>query len=147
MRQWHGDQLEVLWLEGCWVAQSVEWPNLGFGSGCDLRVMKLSPALGSVLSTESAWVSLPPSCSLSLSNKQIFKKKKKKGNKTKGGQLPGASTEPNCQKTSLRHLYQSEKWAFAFGIKKKQNKQTTEKCEQFLSIILSRRLYPYGHFL
>ena len=36
------------------MAQSVESPTLGFGSGHDLRVVRLSPALGSMLSGESA---------------------------------------------------------------------------------------------
>lgn len=43
--------------------------NLGFGSGHGLRVVKWSPALGSALSVESAWVSLslwPSPCSFSL---------------------------------------------------------------------------------
>lgn len=52
--------------EGAWVAQTVN-----FGLGRDLRVMGLSPALGSMLSVESARGSLslsssPPALSLSL---------------------------------------------------------------------------------
>ena len=39
---------------GTWVAQSVEWPTLGFGSRGDLRVVRSSPVWGSVLSGESA---------------------------------------------------------------------------------------------
>jgi len=35
------------------VAQLVECPTLGFSSGRDLRVMRLSPKLGSGLSSES----------------------------------------------------------------------------------------------
>ena len=38
--------------KGVWVAQSVEPPTLGFSSGYDLTVMRLSPALGSVLGIE-----------------------------------------------------------------------------------------------
>ena len=38
--------------------QSVEHLTLGFGSGHNLWVMRSTPALGSVLSTESAWDSL-----------------------------------------------------------------------------------------
>ena len=49
---------------GAWVAQSVKCPVLGFGSGHDLRIMRLSPTLGAVLSTESP---SPPPASLSLS--------------------------------------------------------------------------------
>lgn len=39
---------------GIWVAQSVQWPALGFGSGQDLRVLGSSPPLGSSFSGESA---------------------------------------------------------------------------------------------
>ena len=37
---------------GAWVAQPVRRPALDFGSGLDLRVMRSSPALGSMLSVE-----------------------------------------------------------------------------------------------
>ena len=40
-------------LGGSQVAQLVKHPILGFGSGHDLRVLGLSPALGSTLSRES----------------------------------------------------------------------------------------------
>jgi len=60
-------------------AQSVKHPTLGFSSGLDLRVVRLSPVWGSTLSTESAWhsLSLSPSSRppLSLSNKLIHLKK------------------------------------------------------------------------
>ena len=49
-----------------WVAQSVEQLTLGFGSGHDPRVLRLSPASGPMFSGESAWVSLPPSCPSAL---------------------------------------------------------------------------------
>ena len=39
---------------GAWVAQLVESPTLGFGSGYYFRIVRLSPALGPVLSAESA---------------------------------------------------------------------------------------------
>ena len=60
------------------MAQSVEHPTLGFGSGHDLRVMGLSPALGSMLSGESAWdssLTVPPPppdppCTLPLKKKR-----------------------------------------------------------------------------
>ena len=39
---------------GVWVAQSVERPMFDFGSSRDIRVMRLTPALGSVLSMEPA---------------------------------------------------------------------------------------------
>ena len=67
--------------KGTWVAQSAKRPTLGFSSGCDLRVMRSSPELGSTLSWESTGHSLSPStpslhpclctlsCSLSLSQK------------------------------------------------------------------------------
>lgn len=62
------------------MAPSVE--HLGLGSGRDLRVLALSPALGSVLSVESARDSSPPPPSLPApvlahserNNKNIFKK-------------------------------------------------------------------------
>ena len=53
----------TLW--GTWVAQSVKYPILGFGSGHDLAIVGSSPKPGSVLSSESA------SDSLSLSLLQI----------------------------------------------------------------------------
>jgi len=48
------------------VAQVIECPTLDFGSGRNLRVMKSSPTLGSVLSGESAGDFLSLSLSLSL---------------------------------------------------------------------------------
>ena len=39
---------------GACVAQLVKHPTLGFSSGSDLKVMRLSPASGSALSKESA---------------------------------------------------------------------------------------------
>ena len=66
------------------MAQSVKYLPLGFGSDHDLKVMGLSPTLGSALTTaEPAWNSLSPSPSapplftLSLSPK-ISKKLKEK---------------------------------------------------------------------
>ena len=41
-----------------WVAWSVKWPTLDFGSGHDVGVMGMSPKSGSALSTESV-VPLP----------------------------------------------------------------------------------------
>ena len=53
-----------------WVAQLVEPPTLGFGSGHGPRVVGSSPVLGSVQSVELAWDSLsssaPLPCCLSL---------------------------------------------------------------------------------
>ena len=49
------------YMRDAWVAQSVECPTLGFGSGHDLRVVRLSPASGSALSGESVCDSLSPS--------------------------------------------------------------------------------------
>ena len=52
------------------MVQSVECPSLDLTSGHDLRVVRSSPASGSVLSIESAGYSLPlvfPLFSLSLS--------------------------------------------------------------------------------
>lgn len=42
-----------------WVAQSVNYPNLDFGSGCGLRVVRSSPASGSLLNGELAWDVVP----------------------------------------------------------------------------------------
>ena len=39
---------------GTWVAQLIECLTLDVGSGCDPRVMRSSPTLGSVLSMEAA---------------------------------------------------------------------------------------------
>ena len=73
---------------GAWMTQSVKCPTLGFGSGFDLRVVRLSPVLGSVPNVESACHFLsfplptlcPSSCMLSLSPflSQINKKEKRK---------------------------------------------------------------------
>ena len=46
---------------GAWVGQLVKCLTLDFGSGHDLRVMRLSPALDCTLSRESASPSLSPS--------------------------------------------------------------------------------------
>ena len=46
------------------VVQSVKRLTLAFNSGHHFRLMRLSPMLGSMLSTKSAWVSL----SLSLNS-------------------------------------------------------------------------------
>ena len=57
---------------GTWGAQSVKPLTLDLGSGQDLRVMGLSPASGSALSTESAYPSpsaLSPILFLSKINK------------------------------------------------------------------------------
>lgn len=71
------------------MAQSIKHPTLDFRSGRAVRVVKLSPALGSTLSEESVKESLPVpvplplpltptcastptlSCALTLSNKEI----------------------------------------------------------------------------
>ena len=44
---------------GTWMAQSVKYPTLDFSSGHDLRVLGLSPTLGSALIEGSAQDSLP----------------------------------------------------------------------------------------
>ena len=44
-------------LDGC--GQLVECLTFGFGSGHDLRVVRLSPTLGSTLRVESVWDSPP----------------------------------------------------------------------------------------
>ena len=69
---------------GAWVAQSVKYPTLGFGSGHDLTVREFQPRVGHYAdSAEPAWdfslplsLPLPSLVSLSLSpsqNKQTFK--------------------------------------------------------------------------
>ena len=45
--------LKHLLFRGTWVAQLGKHPNLGFGSGHDLRDLRSSPESGSVLSVES----------------------------------------------------------------------------------------------
>ena len=52
---------------GTWVALLVKRPTRGFSPGHDLRVMRSSPMLGSMLTAESAKVSLFLSLSLFLS--------------------------------------------------------------------------------
>ena len=49
------------------MAHSVEYLTPDFGSGHDLRVVGLSPVLGSALGMEPAWDSISLSLSLSLS--------------------------------------------------------------------------------
>ena len=56
---------------GAWLVQSVAHLSLGFGSGYDLRVVRLSPELGSVFSVESAGDSLPLPLPTPFSNKYI----------------------------------------------------------------------------
>ena len=46
------------------MALLVKQPTLDFGSSHDLRVLGLSPVLGSALGSDSAWVSLFPSPSV-----------------------------------------------------------------------------------
>ena len=53
----------------------VELPILGFGSGCDLRVVRSSPELGSLLCGESTGNSLPlPHCPCLFSLSKIINK-------------------------------------------------------------------------
>ena len=57
-----------IYFRGAWVAQSVEWPTLDFGSGHDLTVRGFEPCLGlCTMSTEPASDPLSLSLSLSLS--------------------------------------------------------------------------------
>jgi len=66
------ERIKKMWyIGGTWVAQSVNHLTLDFGSGRDLRVMGLSPTLGSVLSGESAYPS-PPAHAFSLSKINNF---------------------------------------------------------------------------
>jgi len=58
LKDQHCSFLLELALRGAWMAQSVEHPTLDFSSGHDLRVVGLSPVLGSVLGGESAGESL-----------------------------------------------------------------------------------------
>ena len=63
--------------------QSVKRPNLDFGSGHDLRVVRSSSALGSTLGVQPAWDSLSsPSPSAPLLLTRVFSlslsRKKKK---------------------------------------------------------------------
>ena len=48
------DNLKIKCFRGTWVAQSVKCPTLDFASRHDLRVMRLSPMLGSTLDVEPA---------------------------------------------------------------------------------------------
>ena len=63
------------------MAQLVKDPTLDFGSGHDLRVLRLSPESDSMLSKESARDCLPPLCSFPYllsfyqTNNKILKKK------------------------------------------------------------------------
>ena len=79
------------------MAQSVKCPTHDFGSGHDLRVLRLSCVSGSALSRKSA-LSLflcPQSCSHALSqiNKSLKRKKEKKKKRKKEGRLGGSAVE------------------------------------------------------
>ena len=52
------NNVDISW--GTWVAQLVKHPTLDFGSGHDLRVMRLSRVSGSVLGVEPAYDFLSP---------------------------------------------------------------------------------------
>ena len=72
------------WIRGAWVARSIKWATLGFGSGHDLRVLEFRPCVGlSADSMEPAWdsLSLFLCCSPSLPLK-INKKRKEEEKKT-----------------------------------------------------------------
>ena len=51
--------IKTLPSRAAWVAQSVNHLTLDFGSGHDLRVMRLSPAVVFVLGMEPTWDLLP----------------------------------------------------------------------------------------
>ena len=67
--------LESVSLRGAHVAQLVKCLTLDFSSGQDLRVLRWSPALGSVLGPETAWDSL--SASPSAPSPSLKKKRRK----------------------------------------------------------------------
>ena len=80
-RCWAGQLLHVVYPWGCkgreegegsfftWVAQSVEWPTLGFGSGHDLAVLWVgAPCV--ILTVQILSLSLPLPCLLKLSLKK-----------------------------------------------------------------------------
>ena len=58
-------------IRGMWVAQWVKHLTLDFGSGHDLRIMRLSPTLGSMLSMEPTENSLSLSPASKNNNKNI----------------------------------------------------------------------------
>ena len=62
-------------IRGHWVAQLVKRPTLNFCSGHDLRVIRLSPALGSTLGVEPSQDSLSPSVPLHPPNNKTKKKR------------------------------------------------------------------------
>ena len=70
----HREGIKRITSSGAWGAQLVECLTLDFGSGHDLRVVRLNPALGSMLSMESALDSLSPSPSTPPSPSLLSKK-------------------------------------------------------------------------
>ena len=76
----YGSGMRVHRKWGTWVAQPIKHMTLDFDSGHSLRVMRLNPTMGSTLSKESIWdslplcLSLPGSLALLLSDKWIFQK-------------------------------------------------------------------------
>ena len=72
------------WIRGAWVARSIKWATLGFGSGHDLRVLEFRPCVGlSADSMEPAWDSLSlflccsPSLPLKINKKRKEEKKRR----------------------------------------------------------------------
>ena len=63
-RTWIEEKEDSSW--GTWVAQSVKWPTLDFGSGNESHSCETEPQVGSVLDVVPAWDSLSPSLSLPL---------------------------------------------------------------------------------
>ena len=59
--QIHKQAASKMYMEGTWVAQSVECMTLDLGSGHDLRVVGSSPVSGSTLSMDVDSLSLSPS--------------------------------------------------------------------------------------
>ena len=93
---------------GIWVEQSVKHSTLGFSSDPDLRVIRLSPALGSALIAESARDSLSllfclsHSCSLVLSKIKINLRNK--------SNIPTAFTTNFIDFLKLTHHFNESSW-------------------------------------
>ena len=65
---------------GTWAVQLVEHWTLGFGSGCDLKIMESSPKLGSTFNRESLRTLSSSPSTLPLPKKMDINKSLKKKN-------------------------------------------------------------------
>ena len=104
MRDWHEKPADG----GAWVAQSVEQPTLGLGSGHALSVRDFEPHVTWGLcadSAEPAWDSLSPSLSAPPLLSLFLSQKQKQTNKK-----PGRRKKKKKQQTQLPNVTENVSW-------------------------------------